>query len=59
MVMAGLVPATPLNKAPHRHTCAFLGSATVIGVAGTSPAMTTVRDDNCESIDAGAIQSNA
>src|SRR5262249_28067934 len=30
-VMAGLVPATPLNKAPPCH---------MIGVAGTSPAMT-------------------
>ena len=31
MVMAGLVPATPLNEAPPCH---------MIGVAGTSPAMT-------------------
>jgi hypothetical protein len=32
MVMAGLVPATPLNKARPCH---------MIGVAGTSPVMTT------------------
>jgi hypothetical protein len=39
-VMAGLVPATPLNEARRRHTSGFLGSALVIRVAGTSPAMT-------------------
>jgi hypothetical protein len=33
MVMAGLVPATPLMEAQPCH---------MIGVAGTSPAMTTV-----------------
>jgi hypothetical protein len=35
-VMAGLVPATPLNEAWRRHTSGFLGSALVIGVAGTT-----------------------
>jgi hypothetical protein len=45
--MAGLVPATPLNKARHRHTCGFLGSALVIGVAGTGPAMTHKEQPLC------------
>jgi hypothetical protein len=35
-VIAGLVPATPLNEARPCH---------VIGVAGTSPAMTAVNED--------------
>jgi hypothetical protein len=47
MVLAGLVPATPLNKARPRHTCPFVRRALVIGVAGTSPA----NDDQKMSLD--------
>jgi hypothetical protein len=48
MVMAGLVPATPII---------WHGRAPLIGVAGTSPAMTSVESDAIETYADAAARS--